>query len=718
MQTEGRTRFHGRYFRHGLFPPVLMMLAVAIVYTPLTLLRGNSVLFGMDYTQLHARRLAYARDAIFSGHSFPGWYSRELLGTPFWSNIHNFSWIPNHLLLLVIPSSLAYFVAVLLATGLSSLFTYLFCRRIGFGALAAAVAGWTFACSGFFAAHMLAGHLPLLEAYPTLPMLLWLSERYLSSAELKGSRVAPLAFLAAGSAATALAGHPQLPFYALVTCALYLLIFGAGKGRLLAIFTMLLGCLSTLFIWWPMGLLLLRSARASGGAAVFNDVFFPYRRLFSFVNPWLDGWPSLVALRPLRNFGGYANEGFFWDTFSYAGLLPLIALMGLAAVGLYRRDRCWHRIGFLAVLGLLALFLALPFSREAFEASPVMFLRSPARQVYCTMFALAVACGYGFHWIVSSLGTRGRLSRMILIVLLLGHMSDLYLHLHPFLRCMPKSSFDCPQMAQRVEATVGNGRAAIDFNLPLAFNRTVDDAGFFDAVSLAYSYRTVLALSGLDPRSGAEYLRGSDMPIKLLAALGSRVVVTTKTMQGLDRLAECDTVIAYLVPSPAARAAYFVQRSVSFPTPEQASQAFPLSGLLQAGPPREVLLPAGAQDGLGKDTGGFPLYERPSSDEMRITLSATQPGVLRLLESWDPGWRAEVDGSRAEIWLANRFMMAVPLEPGQHEVTMRYSTPGAHTGLALSSCALLVLALLLGRSRTYPQISPVQTDSGCFPFPS
>ena len=65
---------------------------------------------------------------------------------------------------------------ILLAANLSALFAFLFMRKSGIGLLGAVLGAWTFACSGYFASRILAGHIPLLEVYCTLPLLLWLVE--------------------------------------------------------------------------------------------------------------------------------------------------------------------------------------------------------------------------------------------------------------------------------------------------------------------------------------------------------------------------------------------------------------------------------------------------------------------------------------------------------------------------------------------------------------
>jgi hypothetical protein len=90
-----------------------MVLAVIATYWPNAPpgARPDSewALHGMDFANLHARRLRYAQQALLGPlHTLPGWYTRELGGTPFWSNIQNFPLIPTRLPLLLMEPANAF----------------------------------------------------------------------------------------------------------------------------------------------------------------------------------------------------------------------------------------------------------------------------------------------------------------------------------------------------------------------------------------------------------------------------------------------------------------------------------------------------------------------------------------------------------------------------------------------------------------------------------
>src|SRR5580704_17131018 len=194
-----------------------MLVLTAAVYVRPSILSGRMVLAGSDYLQLHKARMAFGEEGLFGPrHTLPAWYPHELLGAPYAANLQSFPWIPTRILLFLFPPKTAYAPGVVLAALLAALFTWLFCRRAGLSQLAAAASGWTFACAGFFASRVMAGHLPLLEAYPALPLLLWLADRALDPARAARHR-GDLGWLAVATACVVVAGHPQIPAYAVGT---------------------------------------------------------------------------------------------------------------------------------------------------------------------------------------------------------------------------------------------------------------------------------------------------------------------------------------------------------------------------------------------------------------------------------------------------------------------------------------------------------------------
>ena len=688
-----------------------MCAVVLAVYVPVPSGPGQSTLLGTDYLLLHARRIAYAQEALFGQGTLPAWYPRELMGTPFWSNVQNFPFIPTRLALLALDPMDALAAGVLMAALLSAAFTFLLCRRLGVGPEGAAVAGWTFACAGFFACRVRAGHLPLLEAYPLLPLWLWLAE-VCRTADPRDRRTwAKHGALALACLCGVLAGHPQLPLYAAAVTAAYVLFRGPWRAAVRVGTVMALGMACAAFALWPMLRLIGRSTRVLPLDDAANDLAFPYGRLGAFVLPWKDGWPGASPDGTGCPFTGYPNDAYFWDTVCYVGWLPLLAAAALLARAIARRQRPGAPAVFFAAAGVLALVTALPAAQELIQRVPGTLLRSPSRQVYVTTFALALAAGAAVDLLARRAGSLGRRRWAAggLAIVVLAHAIDLGAHARAFVETTAVPDAD-GQLGLQIGQFVGDGRAAIDARLGGRYVRRVDDVGFFDSIMLARPYAALLDLAGLPPGHNVQLLDGSELSVRALEATGVRLVVTTRARQDLERLSSgAGPIHVYRTAHPAERAAFF-PASAALLLGDEATRA----RLRDPGHDlrRQVMLPPGDHGSpAATDAAAGPpalRYEREGSDAFSIWVRTAEPGFLRVLESWDPGWSATVNGAPADVLPADLAFMAVALPPGESVVRFNYATPGAAVGVVISLASFCVLCGLLGvlRRASTPAANP------------
>ena len=77
-----------------------------------------------------------------------------------------------------------------------------------------------------------------------------------------------------------------------------------------------------------------------------------------------------------------------------------------------------------------------------------------------------------------------------------------------------------------------------------------------------------------------------------------------------------------------------------------------------------------------------------------IGASTDHAGYLVVTDTWFPGWSARVNGRPATIERANHAFRSVKLEPGQHEIELRYEPASVRIGLVVSLLALGVTATL------------------------
>jgi uncharacterized membrane protein YfhO len=66
-----------------------------------------------------------------------------------------------------------------------------------------------------------------------------------------------------------------------------------------------------------------------------------------------------------------------------------------------------------------------------------------------------------------------------------------------------------------------------------------------------------------------------------------------------------------------------------------------------------------------------------------------------LLDSYAPGWRAEVDQEPTPIYVANHAYRAVVVPAGRHHVTFSYAPPSLPLAIAISTGAGLVVMGLI-----------------------
>jgi hypothetical protein len=85
------------------------------------------------------------------------------------------------------------------------------------------------------------------------------------------------------------------------------------------------------------------------------------------------------------------------------------------------------------------------------------------------------------------------------------------------------------------------------------------------------------------------------------------------------------------------------------------------------------------------------------SDALTFEVDSTLPGYLVVLEAYDRGWRASVDGRPAPVFPASALFRAVPVPAGVHRVELRYRPPAFAWGALTSALGLLAAGLLLVR---------------------
>lgn len=109
---------------------------------------------------------------------------------------------------------------------------------------------------------------------------------------------------------------------------------------------------------------------------------------------------------------------------------------------------------------------------------------------------------------------------------------------------------------------------------------------------------------------------------------------------------------------------------------------------------RSPVVEPGDEDGLpaGPPRGVTPArVVQARRGRMEVQVAARRAGVLVLADSWDPGWRASVDGRSAAVRPANGAFRAVPVPAGRHKVELAYRPMPLLAGAVTSLLALLTV---------------------------
>jgi hypothetical protein len=367
-----------RWPDHGRTSTTLCLVALALLpfalFWRVTLLQGVFASGDLyDYNFPLLREIARQ----WRAGQLPLWNPYLYGGTPLHGNMQGGAFYPPNLVLLVLPDLVAYHYGILLSYSLTGVFTFLYLRALARSHAAALLGAVAFTFSGFAMGTL--GHVGTLRALPWLPLILFALEQW-----RRTGRSGAVALLAAAVALMLLAGHPQVPLYALLISGAYTVTLAraeepGARARYLrgAAVGFALGAgLAAVQIVPTLRLAAHEYLRP-------HDRSFDYFTLFSLPPPVL---ANLVFARILR-----ANEA---EHAVYAGLATLV----LALLAAWRRDHEPHR-SFFVLLAIVALVLAFgdftPLAYVTFHVPGYNLFTSPARNLFGFHFALAVLAAFG-----------------------------------------------------------------------------------------------------------------------------------------------------------------------------------------------------------------------------------------------------------------------------------------------------------------------------------
>jgi hypothetical protein len=116
-------------------------------------------------------------------------------------------------------------------------------------------------------------------------------------------------------------------------------------------------------------------------------------------------------------------------------------------------------------------------------------------------------------------------------------------------------------------------------------------------------------------------------------------------------------------------------------------------------PRQEVVLPTGLAQRPDPSFRGLARVASLKPDRVAIEADLDVAGYVVLVDAFDPGWRASVDGEATEVLRANVAFRAVRVPRGRHSIQMVYRPRAVTWGLVASALSVLVGVATLGRTR-------------------
>jgi hypothetical protein len=145
--------------------------------------------------------------------------------------------------------------------------------------------------------------------------------------------------------------------------------------------------------------------------------------------------------------------------------------------------------------------------------------------------------------------------------------------------------------------------------------------------------------------------------------------------------------------------AFVVERLRQLPDDAAVLRALAAPSASGIDPRREALVTAGDARGLElPETSIASRAELVRAAGGHVEARAQGPGLLVIAEGFDAGWRAELDGSPANITRVNHLAMGIALGPGSHRVSLSYAPRGFAVGMLLAALGVALLWLEARRS--------------------
>ncbi|MGQ0553767.1 MAG: hypothetical protein ACT4PU_11185 [Planctomycetota bacterium] len=691
---------------NGLAWNFVLLTAVSVLFFADVFFHPTEMLVGSDLVRLHVPLKTVQYDAFWVHGSFPLWdptsfCGRSIVGDPVAGVLNPLAW-----LFWVSRSPVMFGFYLWAYVTLGAWGAWLWMRSKGAAPVGAFVTAVAFALSGKSAAHMFAGHLELLPGMLCLPWVLWATERILQHPSPRRAVT-----LGAVLCVTATMGSVQSLYWhgLAVGCSVTWHAVGVGvkagwRRALRPVGFVALGglvfLLGAMAWWFPVVrqtlLLSARAGEAGGGfdfATMGSATGADFARLL---------WPfhGLALPKPLASD---PENGFFWETASYPGLVALSLALLLLVTSM--RDRRTRTLGLAALLCLLlSLGRNFPLYRLAYEVIPGFELfRVPARFLFYSNLFLAGLAGLGLGELLKGEARLRRSYVVVLAVLLALALGGSSARSSDSLAGSWLLSLAVLSVLLLLAILYSLGR------LPTRFF-----AGMVVAVSLLDL--GVVWSAHVETAPPAEVLRSNSV-VEFLAARQaedpSRFFDPTRTVSpALVARHRLESIVGY-------HPGIYRHQLEAYRSLWDFCDESSVTQLLMHSPKDIVNIEALDAMSVRYVVAFEPVlddrfervfttpegeFDRPRHVFERVNWrprawpsrhDTHAPGLLILAESWHPDWVAEINGEKVDVHLANSGVLEIPVGVGAHALRLWYWPWDFYLGCVVSVAFWLSVGVTL-----------------------
>ena len=689
--------------------PYLVLLAEVLGFWRAVLFSGRFAI-PWDLQGYHQPLAWFVARSIARGE-LPLWNPYTYCGIPIYANLTAQLFYPPTMALLVLSNlvgggrHLLYFLElqVVLHALLGGCLTFRLLRRLGVSAAAALIGATVYQLGAYFATQ--AQHMGAIDAAAWMP-LAWLAVIELAG----GFRWRWMAALTAALALSFLAGFPAATAVVYGSTLLLSVLLAAFRASFRMTLRIALYCLVA-FVWSAVISAVQLIPTVELNAHSVSAIRFNFAASGGGVP--LAAWPSLFDP---NHFGILRADASTWHSpwnvtfvYLYCGIPALI----FTAAALWQRRHAMTLV-FAGVALASALWMfgdSTPVYRAIFHVLPKVLRSALYAEFAMCAFTLAVAvlAGLGADRLLKSRSAGFQSAAVLLVALDLIVFSSGRLFNTIDLKGDPGIGYDnfegYPEVPQRLRQLVNqsvppwridtiNGSINWAHGAPLF---EIPSANGDDPFALLRYMQFRLSFTGGE-RWG-RYYEVFDPDSPLLKFLNVRYVISRVPLAAPGKLIYREDLpgnVVYENPNPLPRfvlvdrvihasdaaAALRILRSPDFDPRHEAV----VEGIAEGAPPVASLL----SDSHVK-------VVRYEPREVVLETDSIGPAFLATSEAYYPGWRAQIDGRDALLYLTNVAFRGLPVPSGHHRITMRFDPPILGWSALVSLAGLVLLGASLIR---------------------